>query len=99
MLLALAVELGARLRAAGQIAEAVSVTVSYADQSATTPAGSWPRRVTTRSFWAGGPARRTRRSGSSELGCGASPCVLTGCGRRTGPRGSSCWTPKTTSSC
>jgi DNA polymerase-4 len=68
VLLALAVELGARLRAAGQIAEAVSVTVSYADQSATTR----------------GPARRTRRSGSSELGCGASPCVLTGwmCPRR-----------------
>ncbi|MDX3064751.1 MULTISPECIES: DNA polymerase Y family protein [Streptomyces] len=36
VLLALAVELGTRLRAAGQIAEAVSVTVSYADQSATT---------------------------------------------------------------
>ncbi|EGX59191.1 MULTISPECIES: DNA polymerase thumb domain-containing protein [Streptomyces] len=36
VLLALAVELGARLRAAGQIAEGVSVIVSYADRSATT---------------------------------------------------------------
>ncbi|MEV7887481.1 DNA polymerase Y family protein [Streptomyces sp. NPDC002817] len=36
VLLALSVELGARLRAAAQIAEAVSVTVAYADRSATT---------------------------------------------------------------
>lgn len=36
VLLALASELGARLRAAGQIAEGVSVTVAYADRSTTT---------------------------------------------------------------
>ncbi|MFD9038779.1 DinB/UmuC family translesion DNA polymerase [Streptomyces bottropensis] len=38
----LAVELGARLRAAGQIAEGVSVTVSYVDRSATTRSRTLP---------------------------------------------------------
>jgi nucleotidyltransferase/DNA polymerase involved in DNA repair len=96
ILLALADDLGARLRATDQIATGVTCTTATPISAPPAAAGPCPKLPSTPSSWPGPPTRCTTPSASSAPGSAASPYAPTPSGPPTGPPGSSPSTPATT---
>jgi nucleotidyltransferase/DNA polymerase involved in DNA repair len=94
-LLALADDLGARLRATGQIATGVTCTIRYADGAPPAAAEPCPKLPSTPSSWLGPRTRCTTPPRSSAPESAPSPCAPTCFGPPTAP-GSSPSTPATT---